>query len=40
MKKVLTDYDFILVITHMTTINNWFEKVITVTKHNGVSKIE
>lgn len=39
MMKLLEDYDFILQITHLEEIKDWHDKVITVTKENGISKI-
>ena len=40
LRKLLTDYDFILIISHMEEISSWFDTIITVNKENGISKIE
>lgn len=39
-KRILTNYDFIINITHNENLYDWHDNIITVTKENNVSKIK
>lgn len=39
-KRIVTNYDFIINITHNESIYDWHNHVITVTKENNISKIK
>lgn len=38
-EKMLTNYDFIIQISHLDEIKDWHENIITVSKQNNISKI-
>ena len=39
-KRILTNYDFIINITHNENLYDWHDNIITVTKENNISKIK
>ena len=38
-EKMLTNYDFIIQISHLNEIKDWHDKIITVKKENNISKL-